>query len=245
MTVELLNIETLEPRDFKKLKSCLSRVELEKSERFHFDKDRQAFIAARGTLRRKAGTMLGIPPGDLKIGTGPFGKPYFQGAGAGIQFNVSHSANWVAWALHENSQPLGIDIEWVNPGFDYSQVVAHYFTAEEQAQIANARDFYRFWTMKEAILKITGIGLVNQINRLDLPGSENVIEPFDTHLLPFCGETYTLHIFSHPETILTLATMEAGIPAFHLPRPWRLQGQVTACIGRLEKVNERISVQEG
>jgi len=237
MTIELLNIETLEPRDFENLQSCLNEAELKKSQRFRFDKDRRIFIAARGTLRRKAGAMLGIPAGDLEIGTGPFGKPYFMGAGAAVQFNVSHSASWIALALHENNAPLGIDIEWVNPGFDYSQVAAHYFTPEEQAQIASARDFYRFWTMKEAILKITGIGLVNHINRLDLSGHDNLIGLFDTHLCPFHGETYTLHTFSHPRTMLTLATNGAGTFTPHLPAPWRLQGRVAARIGKLEKVN--------
>jgi phosphopantetheinyl transferase len=237
MITEVIDIACLEPRDFEKLKSCLSRAEIEKSGRFHFDKDRRAFIAARGTLRRKAGTLLGIPPGDLEIATGPFGKPYLQEAGAGVQFNVSHSGNWVALALHENDQPLGIDVEWVNPGFDYSQVVAHYFTPKEQARIATARDFYRFWTMKEAILKITGIGLVNQINRLDLSGRENIIELFDAHLIPFFGESYTLHTFAHPGAMLTLATVGADIPACRLPHPWRLQGRTAVCIGRLEKVN--------
>ena len=236
MTVELLNIESLNKLDFTKLKSCLSAAEVEKSDRFHFDKDRRVYIAARGTLRQLAGGMLNIPAGNLEIGTGPFGKPHFNGDAAAIQFNVSHSEKWVALALHENPAPVGIDIEWVNACFDYRQVAAHYFTPEERAQINTARDFYRFWTMKEAILKITGVGLVNHINRLDLSGRENIIEPFDTLLRPFCGETYTLHIFSHPGAMLTLATLGAGIPNFHLPHTWHLQGRVKASNGSLKTV---------
>src|ERR671919_474331 len=52
----------------------LSRDELERATRFHFERDRDHFKAARSALRTVLGRYLGLPPESLEFGQTEYGK---------------------------------------------------------------------------------------------------------------------------------------------------------------------------
>lgn len=87
-----------------------------------------------------------------------YNQPYFQ---ENLKFNISHSGNLVVCALTLDNH-IGIDVEHILPiaidDFD-SQ-----FSYDERAIIKRApdptREFYQWWTKKEAIVKADGRGLM-------------------------------------------------------------------------------------
>jgi 4'-phosphopantetheinyl transferase len=111
----------------------------------------------------------------------------------------------VAIAFNFGRREVGVDIEKIDLTFDYWEIAGHYFSEKECAQLFSHRDFYRFWTMKEALLKVTGVGLVDDLPGLDLSETVNRVQVKDERLLPFKNEAFTLYTFDNEEIVLTLA----------------------------------------
>src|SRR5436309_1175215 len=65
------------PHDrLESLRGALAQDERERASRFHFERDRRRFIAARGLLREILGRYVGLSPGGLWFGYTPYGKPH-------------------------------------------------------------------------------------------------------------------------------------------------------------------------
>src|SRR5258708_6017768 len=64
-----------DPYTIQHLQRLLSADEVARAERFHFARDRQHFIVARGLLRTLLGRYLHIPPEDLSFAYNAYGKP--------------------------------------------------------------------------------------------------------------------------------------------------------------------------
>lgn len=92
-----------------------------------------------------------------------------QLAPAHLDFNISHSGDWVAVLLHlseNNAQPsiVGIDIECAHKARDYPSLLDYFASPAEQQWFTQQADkdaaFYRTWCLREAILKSQGVGIV-------------------------------------------------------------------------------------
>src|SRR5688572_6391326 len=69
-----------------------SRDEHERAARFHFERDRQRFKAARSALRIVLGRYLNLPPESLVFAQTDYGKPFLTNPeAAGVLFNLSHA----------------------------------------------------------------------------------------------------------------------------------------------------------
>ena len=97
-------------------------------------------------------------------------RPFDPG---GIDFNISHSGNQVVCALSASCR-LGIDLEAIRP-LDLA-VFREYMTQGEWAAIHGSadpsREFHRFWTRKEAVVKALGAGLHIPLQEVDVRESE-------------------------------------------------------------------------
>src|SRR5260370_4261535 len=73
--------------------ATLGADEKVRADRFHFERDRNAFVATRGILRQLLGRYIDRSPVDLQFDYGPQGKPSLRSnqSERSIQFNVSHS----------------------------------------------------------------------------------------------------------------------------------------------------------
>ena len=99
----------------------------------------------------------------------------------GLFFNLSHCKNAIACAV--SSQPIGIDVECIGR---YSESLArHVLSPEEFALVSSAPDpqipFTRLWTQKEAIVKLTGRGIDDDLPNL-LSKYNNVSLHTEEHL---------------------------------------------------------------
>ena len=140
--------------------NVLSDDEISKSSRFLKQLDAKHYIIGRYFLRVILSDVLNIAPAELKFLYSNKKKPYLHG----LEFNISHSGDFVVIAI--NSLPVGIDVEYVIDDFDYRSL-SEIFNGEENAKIHGIKDFYKFWTRKEAILKAVGEGLVDQLREID------------------------------------------------------------------------------
>ncbi|MBQ9363787.1 MAG: 4'-phosphopantetheinyl transferase superfamily protein [Bacteroidaceae bacterium] len=83
-----------------------------------------------------------------------------------IHFNISHCKAGIAVAI--SSEPVGVDIECIGRGND--SLARHVLSDEEYAQMQEAPDpsiaFAQFWTRKEALVKLTGQGITDNLKKL-------------------------------------------------------------------------------
>ena len=153
----------------------LSTEELLRAERFHYAKDRDRFIYARGMLRDILARYADRDPVELRFRYGPLGKPALarEGIVPDIRFNLSHSNGFAILAVASGFE-VGVDVEWAQAGSNEDGIAEQFFSPNEifaihQAPSVVRRElFYRLWTSKEAYLKARGAGLSICLNSFDV-----------------------------------------------------------------------------
>jgi len=162
------------------LKHTLSHDELIRAGKFHFEKDRDYFMAARGLLRSLLGRYLDMQPAQLQFAYNENGKPSLSASlqGKTLNFNLSHSHNLALFA-YSYIGSVGVDIEYMRADVAVEQVARVSFSPREQALLLalpieeRRHAFYACWTRKEAYIKGRGTGLSLEPNLFDvafLPG---------------------------------------------------------------------------
>ena len=102
---------------------------------------------------------------DLEMGFNEHGKPFLKHS-PNIHFNLSHCKNGIAVAV--DFSPIGIDIE----SFRKSNLslVKKTMNPAEAEWIAASPDpvetFTQFWTRKEAVVKLRGTGIVDDLHHV-------------------------------------------------------------------------------
>lgn len=118
------------------------------------------WTAARHGLRMHLGAAMQAQPERLRFAAGAHGKPFLAEPGA-PHFNLSHSGGYALLGVCAEAE-LGVDVE-DRARLD-EDVIAAVLTARERAALAAAPEaargdmFLRFWTLKEALMKATGLG---------------------------------------------------------------------------------------
>jgi 4'-phosphopantetheinyl transferase len=180
--------------------NCLSKNELQHAETIKNKTVRQQQLASRSSLRKVLAYYLNMECKDVPVRRTEFGKPYL--AEPGYFFNLSHSAERLAIAV-SNIGELGLDIEQVRHRKNLPALARRCFSTEELSYWQNmnadeqVRQFYQFWTAKEALVKATGRGIalgldqvvinpVQQDGFLQLP--ESVADEAHWRLIPLTIE---------------------------------------------------------
>ena len=100
---------------------------------------------------------------DLEMDFNEHGKPFLKNH-PNIYFNLSHCKNGIAVAV--DFAPIGIDIESFRK--DSVALVRRTMNAAETEWIlstsASIEMFARFWTQKEAVLKLRGTGIIDDLH---------------------------------------------------------------------------------
>jgi 4'-phosphopantetheinyl transferase len=157
----------------------LASDELQKADRFRFEIDRARHVIGRGLLRLLLAHLLDIKPIRVHFEYSAFGKPRLSGVAPehGLQFNVSHSGDFVLLALTVG-RAVGIDLEKMKTGLPVDGIAKHFFSKRERMELATlsadlrSAAFFTCWTRKEAYIKAKG---------------ESVpLSQFDVSLLPGC-----------------------------------------------------------
>lgn len=111
--------------------------------------------------RRVLSHYAEVAPEDLQFGIGEQGKPYLVDAPRELDFNVSHSGEWLVCAVTAGI-PVGVDVEEAVPTRDVMTLARRFFREEEVAALAErgaaeqCERFYDLWTLKESAVKARG-----------------------------------------------------------------------------------------
>jgi 4'-phosphopantetheinyl transferase len=158
------------------LQQLLSSGEKAHAARFHQQKDAQQFILTRAILRILLADRLLVQPGEVAIMVSENKKPVLANHHR-VHFNVSHSDNQAVIAIAK--QRIGIDVEFIKPGFDYHSIVEYAFSDAEADHLVQSdhphQEFFRLWTRKEAFLKGLGAGLINDLKKISCMDAMNKI----------------------------------------------------------------------
>lgn len=156
------------------LAQTLSESELQRADRFHFDRDKNSFIIRRSALRSILSRYLNIAPNLVQFSYGPCGKPELAAKfHSTLCFNSSHSQGLALYAV-TRSRKIGIDIEQIRPLPDMESIVERFFSQQENAafKAVSAEQklaaFFNCWTRKEAYIKATGDGLSFPLDRFSV-----------------------------------------------------------------------------
>ena len=154
------------------LSTLLSVDEKARADRFIAEHARRQFIVGRSYLRLILSTYLNDCPGDFRFDYGRHGKPKLVPHRA-IHFSVSHSADVVLIAV-ARARNVGVDVECVRDGIDHDEIAEQCFTVGELARFrrlpsdTRPREFFRYWTSKEAFTKAIGGGLAIPLDKIDV-----------------------------------------------------------------------------
>lgn len=156
----------------EQFRATLSSEEIDRANRFHFEKHRRHFIVGRGFLRDVLGRYLYASPRELEFSYNKYGKPSLKSE-VKLRFNMSHSHEVALLAVAEDVE-LGVDVEHIRADFASEDIARRYFSRLEvetfdalpkEEQVAA---FFRCWTRKEAYIKAIGKGLSQSLDCFDV-----------------------------------------------------------------------------
>jgi 4'-phosphopantetheinyl transferase len=159
----------------QRLRGTLTADEISRAERFHFQRDRDRFIAGRGLLRAILSRYLDIGPDEMRFGYGPYGKPELISATytQPFLFNLSHSRDLALFAIALDRR-VGVDVEYIRPDVEFDALATSFFSPGEQAVLRaligrqKQEAFYNGWTRKEAFLKARGDGVAYPLDQFEV-----------------------------------------------------------------------------
>ncbi|GAC1664226.1 MAG: 4'-phosphopantetheinyl transferase superfamily protein [Candidatus Acidiferrum sp.] len=195
------------------LGTFLSPDECVRAERFVFERDREHFIAARGTLREILSRYLAVQPESIRLQTTKHGKPFLdtKSGGPRLRFNLAHSHGLALYAVAQYRE-LGVDIERIDAERATSDIAERYFSLAERAELASLPEhlrleaFFLCWTRKEAYVKARGEGLHIPLDSFDVsltPGQPALLSSEDS-------SQWSLTVFSPAPGFAAACISEAG-----------------------------------
>lgn len=196
-------LEALRPRAAH-YAELLDPVEQDRAMRFRFDHDRERFTLGHGLLRSLLGRYLQRDGSLIRLARGPFGKPYLERKA--LRFNLSDTKDAVLIAFAMDLE-IGADIETMARDVDHRAVSEHYFTAPEIQSIAHAehlpaegasggkRRFLELWTRKEAVLKASGVGIMDDLKALRVDAPHNTMTIAHEAFARMAAPEYHVHTY--------------------------------------------------
>ncbi|MBK7086591.1 MAG: 4'-phosphopantetheinyl transferase superfamily protein [Flavobacteriales bacterium] len=198
------------------LEALLDNEEIARADRFRFAPDRDRFVLGHGLLRSLIGRYLNVDGAALRIQRGPFGKPFLDDTE--LRFNLSDTKDALVLAVAWDHE-LGVDIETITRRADHEAVAHHYFTPDEveRIQVAGAgagasdlaakRYFLDLWTRKEAVLKASGVGIMEDLHALRVLDGHNELIIQQEDFLKYAAEVYHVQSLAcGPEHLISVAT---------------------------------------
>lgn len=122
------------------------------------ERKKEETLNGRKLLKFAVQDLFGLNTDTLVITKNEHGKPYFQDV-RGIEFNISHSGDYVAVMLGDTH--IGVDIQTVRP---VKERVIYKMCNDDECSFVFSdtetdRAFIRLWTLKESYVKALGTGM--------------------------------------------------------------------------------------
>lgn len=186
--------------------ALLSADEQERAQKLRKEEQRTTFIINHALNRLFLSSLSGENPRNIKIVQESGGKPYAEQPYP--FFNLSDSGT----AFLQGYAPvsLGVDIEYIDPQMEYEPIAGRFFTLREIRHILRSGRpwFFKYWTRKEALLKATGLGIIDSLHCIEVITGVNILGQRCAERLPL-PETgyYSVKSFPLHEYYLSVASL--------------------------------------
>ena len=147
-----------------RIQSILSAEEIRRSAMLKLAHHRRLWQASRSAMRLILASYCETNPRNLAFSVNKFGKPRLLPPNDWLDFNTSHSEDYMVIGLTRGS-PVGLDVQWAGGKADTEKLSKAFFSPLEHQWLSElpARQrreaFYCTWTRKEAFTKAIGLGL--------------------------------------------------------------------------------------
>ena len=120
------------------------------------------------------------PGHTYTVTRGAYGKPLLSGTPP-LCLSKSDSGSYAACAFSESD--VGLDLQQMSDSPLLMKIAGRFFTAEESGLLQSLTGadrihvFYRLWTIKEAYIKLTGLGLSQGLDAFLVSGTQEMALP--------------------------------------------------------------------
>ena len=126
-------------------------------------------LASRSIRRQLLADYLLVQPDLLAFTQQPHGKPYLKN-NKHLEFSQSHCTDQFVLVMNNQGVAVGVDIEAKQRSIKLHALAKRILTPYEFGQFVKATDqqgfLLRIWTIKEAVLKASGLGI--RLNLIEL-----------------------------------------------------------------------------
>ena len=221
---------TSDPELIRRYDALMSPDERARRARFVFPADQHVYLVARALVRTTLSQYADVEPQAWTFQAGPYGRPEIvRPAGVPpLRFSLSHTAGLVAIAV-ALQMDVGIDVEGItrwppraeNARASGLDIARHYFAPSEADALEalpperQGRAFLEYWTLKEAYIKATGLGL-------SMPLKSFAFELTDPPAIRFdaatgdSGEWHFLRLALTAQHVSALAVKSARRPSLNV-----------------------------
>lgn len=185
----------------ERFRSWFTAAEAEQFSHFLSERRKREFIIGRGLARVALSSRFGVEPQHVEFSADARGKLTVQvpEAARSTHFSISHTHDIVVVALCP-AYPVGVDVERFVDRLDPLTLAERFYSESEhevltKLQGASQRDrFYVMWTLKEALGKAHGLGVLPGTNTTHFDIAEETSLHFDIaeeiSLVALCWETH-------------------------------------------------------
>jgi 4'-phosphopantetheinyl transferase len=160
--------------------ALLTGAELERVAAIVDPDTRAQHAVGRALVRSLGARALGCGPREVNVAVTDTGKPWLPEL-PNLNVNVSHTRSAVVVA--SASVPVGVDIEQPEPSAVHPQRLAQRLFARSEAQTLTALSdervaewFSSVWTIKEAVGKALGVGVIPALSQVVVETSDTGLE---------------------------------------------------------------------
>ena len=212
----------------------LTESELNRFQRFQFDRHRKQFFLGRVLMRIALSSYdRSIAPTSWIFTRNQYGKPAISNAqnSASLYFNLSHSAEKVVLAV-SRFPDIGVDVECARKPRRVAAIAQRYFSNKEAAQLLILPEgqqqsrFYDLWTLKEAYIKACGMGLAIPLQHFSyaFAGDDGLTVEFDARRNDVEGAWQFWQLSAGSDFKLAVAARAGEEGVAHTLSGWRLVG---------------------
>ena len=156
-------------QDPGQLAAALSDDERAAARRFATAELRDAYVVQHAMTRGLLARYVAAEPGALRFSRGERGKPMLDG----VHHNLSHAEDVALLAVTHDAS-VGVDVERFAASLDLAALIP-LVLAPDEAACRDRRAFLRVWCRKEACLKATGVGLLDDLTTVSAIADRVVI----------------------------------------------------------------------
>jgi 4'-phosphopantetheinyl transferase len=165
-TVWWLRTDRIDDACHERWRALLDPQEQARARRFISAQDRREFVVCHAMLRLMLSQIADRPPPEWRFSLGTHGKPSLAAKHSlpDLQFNITHTRGVVAVGVAWGN-PVGVDAQIFGSCSDQLDLATRFFADTEAELVCRAsesdrpRIFAQIWTLKEAYIKATGVGL--------------------------------------------------------------------------------------